>query len=182
MEDQIDETLAKTLAVTDRICRNVALTVQVGNKIGQDLEDQTDQLKRIQADVESTDHTLNRAYHHIRSMQTCCWCFPAFSRLRRSKQGRFQPVPLVEYEPIPTVRPSGKRFPVLVPNNPQEDAINANLGMIDESLAILKQQGQTFGATLDHQNQTIANIHHSVTHVSKDVQRANQASTKLLHT
>lgn len=185
----IDHALDETLATTQRIHRTTLETVHVGNKIGETLEDQTLQLRRIQKEATDVDSHLNIAFYHLKSMQSW-WS----KKIWRQKLKPVSPdtkkdvpdhtkvtkVKVTETNTTPGVKDQNRGGHEIFPGNEKEHAIQENLKLIKADVAVLKLQALAFGATIDAQNQTIADIQHTVTHIDMDVRRATHTTIKLM--
>lgn len=206
IEEEQNRVTNASLDSTRRMVRTAEETRQVGAKTLESLDQQGDQLRRVEENLATINKDVRRAERNLTSMEKWCGCCTCpCSRPRNYEKGRAykkawkRPKETVTKQPtaedggqdpmaalrdnveaMNRPKPGKGGYIKRITNDEREDEMNENLGVVSSILGDLKKQATAMSGELDEQNDVLDRIEAKNTSVTGRIHAANDRTVKLL--
>lgn len=184
-----------TLESTRRIVRLCEESEDVGVKTLVMLDDQGEQLTRIEDDMDAINANMLEAEKQLSNMERCCKLFSCCSggtiktkddsKAWKSKDKETtdattsQPSRVDTYSKM-DVKQSNGGYIQRITNDAREDEMDANMGMVSNMLGNLRNMAVDMGSTLDRHNQQVDRINLKAQSTEGRIESANKRVIKLM--
>lgn len=203
IEGEQDRVTNESLDATRRMVRTAEETRQVGAKIMEGLDQQGDQLRRVEENLATINKDVRRAERNLTQMEKWCGCCtcpcgrPKNFEKNKAYKKAWKGAKPIEKQPTATEeddglgalrdhvaegeRPKGKGGYIRrITNDEREDEMNDNLGAVSSIVGDLRKQAMAMSGELDEQNDILDRIDRKAASNSDRIHTANDRTAKLL--
>lgn len=206
VQQEADDVTNESLESTRNMRRLAEETRDVGAKTLQELDEQGDKLRKVNAELNEIDENMKSAEKTLTQMEKCCGCCTCpcyssknFERGNKDYQTAFKSKELVTEQPradddegvgggVASARGAGRtaggrgngEYIDRITNDAREDEMNENLGVVHDILGDLKQQAQAMGEEIEEQNTMIEQVDQKTKSNTERVDAANLRAQRLI--
>lgn len=206
VEAESDRVTNESLEATRRIRATALETREIGQQSLAALDQQGEQLRRVEHNVDGINQDAKQAERHLTQMERCCGlclcpCTPKHNFEGSSNYSGFKS-DNPEYDESGNVivaqpgaggqsaRGAGrgqakageKQYVKSITGDAREEEMNANIGFASDILGDLKAQAKAMGGELDDQNKLLDRLNDKTDSNTKRVEQASDRTTRLLRT